>query len=198
MIISSNNNNNNNIILLYYLLVCYCYSNLITINAFPLFLIPNEQNLKTTKNTLSSPSDIIINNAEAQFMNPKHSITIIEGIFKFKAIKNTNTLINTGHESDENNRNCNKTLITGQINTGIFDKISANYMIQIVDRSKNLIYDLTSNKPFINNNLIVEVPKIKYFEYTFNVKIDKIVDELLQISHRTKGIIGVAVIKKTN
>lgn len=191
MITSSSNNDNNRILLF---LIYFPIINLITINAFPLpspeLTITSNASPSHPLSLLSSPFKTTINSAEVQFTNPKKSPTMVEGVFKFKAIKITSINSNkTDH--DESDDNDNKTLITGQINTGIFDPVATNYMIYIVDRSKNLIFDLTSE-----NNLIVEIPGIKCSEHVFDVNIDSIVNQLLQISHRTEGIIGVGVIKE--
>ncbi|CAG8626508.1 13588_t:CDS:2 [Funneliformis caledonium] len=95
-----------------------------------------------------------------------------------------------------NNYECisqNKTNVSGKLDSGIFDPEAAYYHFKIIDRSKNLLYDLTADGL---TEWSVEVPGTTSFKHDFDkLPIDKIVEQFLEVSHSKKGTIGMTMIK---
>lgn len=118
----------------------------------------------------SSPSAAI-----AVFTNPSNSSTAVTGQIKFTKTSQ------------------NKTNVSGKLDSGIFDKVAANYQFKIVDRSKTLIYDLTAgglNKWSVNSTGTTP------FRHDFDkLLISKIVDQFFEISHHKKGIVSMTIVK---
>ncbi|RIA95110.1 hypothetical protein C1645_758206 [Glomus cerebriforme] len=160
--------------------VCLIYFFTFMVTASPI-LPPspkfNPENIETSpkaasQTPLSSPSIAV-----ATFTNPTNISTAVTGRIEFTKIS------------------LNKTHVSGQLNSGIFDTVVENYQFKIIDRSKTLLYDLTAdglNKWSVNVNESGTTP----FEYDFdNLSISKIVDQFFEISHHKKGIVGMTMIK---
>ncbi|CAG8455496.1 8223_t:CDS:2 [Funneliformis mosseae] len=111
----------------------------------------------------------------AIFTNPSQYPTAITGQIRFNSISQ------------------NKTNVSGKLDSGIFDPEAAYYHFKIIDRSKNLLYDLTADGL---TEWSVEVPGTTSFKHDFDkLPIDKIVEQFLEVSHSKKGTIGMTMIK---
>ncbi|CAB4429707.1 unnamed protein product [Rhizophagus irregularis] len=163
--------------------ICLIYFLLYTVIASPISLpefdLENIEKAATSAPTTSAPSSSSSSSpsaAIAVFTNPSNSSTAVTGQIKFTKTSQ------------------NKTNVSGKLDSGIFDKVAANYQFKIVDRSKILIYDLTTDG--LNKWSVVNSTGTTPFQHDFDkLLISKIVDQFFEISHHKKGIVSMTIVK---
>ncbi|GBB89266.1 hypothetical protein RclHR1_15960004 [Rhizophagus clarus] len=163
--------------------ICLIYFISLTVIASPISLPEfdpgdNEEATTTTTTSVPSPSPLPSSSpsaAMAVFTNPSNSSTAVTGQIKFTKISQNITNVN------------------GKLDSGIFDKVVANYQFKIIDRSKTLIYDLTAGGL---NEWSVNLTGTTPFQHDFDKLIfSKIIDQFFEISHHKKGTVSMTIIK---
>jgi hypothetical protein len=158
-----------------FICLIYFFSFTVIASPIPEFDPENDEKATTTISTTPPTLTPSPSAAIAIFTNPSNSSTAVTGQIKFTSIPQ------------------NKTNVSGKLNSGIFDKIVANYQFKIVDRSKTLIYDLTTGGL---NKWSVNLTGTTPFQHDFDkLLISKIVDQFFEISHHKKGIVSMTIIK---